>query len=223
MSDINLEAPEVKAAIAAEAKKLADAEVAGLKTNRDELLDEVKGLKKRYEGIDPKEYADLKAAKRDADDKDGDPVKLRERIEGEWAPKLTKAEQERDEALGKLNSTIIENQLTSALAEAGVAKEFLRVVKADFSSNRKVEVKGDGVTVDGKPVEDFVKAWSTDEGKSFIAAPNNNGGGGKGGNGGGAAGDKKLSEMTRDEKAALQKEIGLKAFKEKVNNERLSK
>jgi FtsZ-binding cell division protein ZapB len=220
---VDLELPEVKAAIAAETAKLVEAEVKGLKKKNEELLDEVKDVKKRFEGIDPKEYQELKIAKREAEDKDGDPVKLRERIEGEYQPKLTKAEQERDDALKKLNSTIIENQLTAALVEGGVAKEFLRAVKADFASTRKVEVNGDGVTIDGKSVGDFVKAWATDEGKSFIAAPHNSGGGSQGGGGGGAAVNKKLSEMTRDEKAALQQEIGLDAYKQKVNNERLAK
>jgi hypothetical protein len=217
--DIDVNAPEFKEAVAAAVEK----ETGGLKKKNEELLDELKPLKElkdKFKDFDPAEYTRLKAAERDGKDKEiKDPVELRNRIEAEFAPKLTKAEEERDAALQKLNSTIVENQLTSALAEAGVAKEYLRAVKADLTLSREVEVRDDGVIIDGKPVGDFVKAWSAEDGKSFIGAPNNNGGGGKGGKGGGAVGDKKASEMTRPEKAAFISEHGGEAWRTKINNE----
>ncbi|WP_442577854.1 hypothetical protein ACSBOB_20115 [Mesorhizobium sp. ASY16-5R] len=219
---IDLEAPEVKAAIQEAADKLAQekiaAETGGLKTKNTELMDEVKGLKKKFEGIDPDEVKRLKEEDRNKKDKDADPVELRKRIEGEFTPKLTAAEKRAEEAEAKLNGTIVDNQLTSALVEAGVAKEFLRAVKADLSSTRKVEVKDDGVIVDGKPVADFVKGWAAADGKAFISAGSHSGGG-AGGGGGGGAGSKKLSQMSAAEKAAHMTEIGPDAYREKVNNE----
>lgn len=219
---IDLEAPEVKAAIEEAAGKLAqekvDAATGGLKTKNIELLDELKGFKKKYEGIDPEEVKRLKEEKRTADDKDSDPVKLRERIEAEFSPKLTDAEKRAETAEAKLNSSTIDNQLTAALSEAGVAKEFMRAVKAELGTTRKVEVTDNGVVVDGKPVGDFVKAWATTDGKAFISAGNHNGGG-AGGGGGGGAGTKKLSEMTAAEKAVHMTEIGAEAYRAKVDNE----
>jgi hypothetical protein len=217
-----LELPEVKAAIKAEAQKLVEAETGGLKKKNDELLDEVKDLKKKFDGFDPEEYKQLKAAQRNKEDQDSDPVKLRERIEGEFQPKLTKAEQERDEALKKLNDNIVEHQLSTALADAGVAKEFIRAVKADMSSSKKVEVKDGGVIIDGKPVADFVKTWAAEDGKSFIAARDNSGGGSGGGEGGGAAGGKKISDMTVAEKAEAMSTLGQVAYLAKSRAEQQS-
>ncbi|WP_322884166.1 hypothetical protein U8C35_06445 [Sinorhizobium medicae] len=219
---IDLEAPEVKAAIEeAVNKQVTDkiaAETGGLKSKNTELMDELKGFKKKFEGIDPDEVKRLREEDRNKQDKDSDPAKLRERIEGEYAPKLTEAEKRAEAAEAKLNSTIIDSQLTSALGEAGVAKEFLRAVKADLSSSRKVEVNDGGVMIDGKPVGDFVKTWSTTDGKPFISAGDNTGGGGKSGGGGGAT-SKKVSEMTVSEKAAAMRELGADAYRQKVNNE----
>ncbi|RVD58868.1 hypothetical protein EN866_19490 [Mesorhizobium sp. M2D.F.Ca.ET.223.01.1.1] len=215
---IDLEAPEVKAAITAAVQEAVEKETGGLKTKNTELLDELKGFKKKYEGIDPDEFKQLKADKRAKEDQDSDPVKLRERIEAEYTPKLTAAEKRAEAAEAKLNGNIIDSQLTYALVEAGVAKEFIRAVKADIGGSRKVEVKDDGVIVDGKPVGDFVKAWATTDGKPFVSAGDNTGGGAKGGGGGGAS-TKKLSEMTAAEKAAHMQEIGPEAYRAKVNNE----
>jgi hypothetical protein len=220
VAEVNLEAPEIQAAIKAEAAKLVEAETGGLKTKNNELLDEVKSLKKKLEGFDPDEFKRLKDAEREAGDRGiKDPVEFRKRIEEEFAPRLAKAEQDRDEALRKLNDTIVDNQLTASLVEAGVAKEFLRAVKADVSSTRKIDVIDGGVVIDGKPVGDFVKAWSAEDGKSFIAAANNSGGGGRGGNGGGAAGANKVSDMSNADKAAFIREHGAQAWADKVANE----
>ena len=81
---IDLEAPEVKAAIEAAVTKQVseklESETGGLKSKNTELMDELKGFKKKFEGIDPDEVKRIMAEKRDKDDKDSDPVKLRERI-----------------------------------------------------------------------------------------------------------------------------------------------
>ncbi|MEZ5781165.1 MAG: hypothetical protein R3D70_05895 [Rhizobiaceae bacterium] len=220
---VDLNAPEIKAAIeeavTAQVKEKLEAETGGLKAKNTEIMDELKSLRKKFDGIDPEEVKRLKEAERTARDRDSDPVELRKRIEEEFAPKLTAAEKRGDEAEGKLRNLTIDNHLNSALAEAGVAKEFNRAVKADLIASRKFDVKDDGVTVDGKPVADFVKTWAAADGKAFISAGDNSGGGSKGG-GGGGAGSKKISEMTVAEKAAAMRELGSEAYLAKANNEK---
>lgn len=214
---LDLELPEVKAAIAAEAKKIVDAEAGGLKAKNDELLGEVKTLKQKLEGVDLDEYKSLKEAKRNKEDKDSDPVELRKRIEAEFTPKIEAEKQRADAAEAKLNKHIIDSELTNSLLAAGVANEFLPAAKALLQNSKKVDVTDSGAVVDGKPVAEFAKGWAADEGKHFVSAPNNHGGGSQGGAGGGAASGKKASEMTRAEKSAFIRENGLEAWTEKVN------
>ncbi|MET4294723.1 ElaB/YqjD/DUF883 family membrane-anchored ribosome-binding protein [Bradyrhizobium sp. LB8.2] len=226
MSEVDLNAPEVKAAIKAEAKRLLDEEAGGLKRAKEEALDELKELKKKYEGIDPAEFKKLKQKMQKLEDEGRTPEEIQRRIEEEFAPKLSQAEQDRDDAVKKLSDLQIDNQLTSALIENGVPKEFIRAVKADIlsTSREKMQVKDGGVIVDGTPVADFAKKWAGDEAnKPFISAPDNRGGGGGGGGGGGAGTAKKTSEMTRAEKSEFIAKEGLEAWKEKLNNESPSK
>ncbi len=210
----------MKTATQAQVAELLEKETKGLKESRDAVLREKKQLEDRFKDVDPDEYRTLKTSKRNAEDKDSDPIKLRERIEAEFAPKLTAAEKRAEELEAKLNANIVDGSLTTALTEAGVAPEFIRAVKADFRGSRKIEVTEGGALVDGKPVTDYVKAWAaSDEAKPFIAAANNQGGGSKGGAGGGATG-KKAADMTAKEKAAYIGQHGAEAFKNKVDNER---
>jgi hypothetical protein len=216
---IDVNAPEFKDAVQAAAKELLDKEAGGLKAKNEELLGEVKALRTKFDGVDPDEYKKLKTTKREADDKNADPVELRKRIEDEFTPKLDEATKRASEAEGKLNQHIIDSALTSALLEAGVAKEFLPAAKALLRESRKVEVNDGGAVVDGKPVQTFTHEWAKADGKAFVSAPDNSGGGARGGNGGGAASGKKLSELSVAEKAALMREIGGDAYKQKVNSE----
>ncbi|MDN3273384.1 hypothetical protein QWJ07_03955 [Frankia sp. RB7] len=217
---VDVNSQEFKDAVTAAVKTQVDEVAGGLKSKNDELLGEVKGLKeklKSFDGVDADEYKTLKTEKRTKDDKNSDPVELRQRIEGEFTPKVEAANQRAEAAEGKLKQHIIDSQLTTSLLEAGVAKEFLPAAKALLQSSRKIDVSDSGAVVDGKPVAEFAKTWATSDGKPFIAAADNNGGGSKGGSGGGAAG-KKASEMTRAEKSSFIRENGLDAWTEKVNN-----
>lgn len=214
---LDLELPEVKAAIAAEAKKIVDEEAGGLKAKNDELLGEIKTLKQKFADIDPAEYKTLKDEKRNKEDKVSDPVELRQRIESEFTPKIDAEKQRADAAESKLKQHIIDSELTNALVTAGVAKELLPAAKALLQSSKKVDVSDSGAVVDGKPVAEFAKSWATGDGKPFIAAADNSGGGGQGGGGGGASG-KKAAEMSRSEKTAFIGEHGLEKWTEKVTN-----
>jgi len=211
--DIDLNAPEVKAAIEAEAKKLADAEAGGLKKKTNELMDELKDLKRKYDGVDPEDYRKLKDTKRKEGDDKVSPEELRKKIEAEFSPLVEKEKQRGDAAESKLKSLLIDNALTTALTEANIGKDFMKAAKALVQTSNKFDVTESGATVDGQPVADFIKKWVEGEGKSFVAAPANSGGGanGSGKNGGGASVD--MSKMSATEKAAFIREKGLDALK----------
>lgn len=218
--DIDVNAPEFKQAVAAAVEK----ETGGLKEKNKELLDELKPLKEKMEkfkDFDPAEYSRLKALERDGKDKEiKDPVELRNRIEAEFAPKLTAAEKRAEEAETKLKQRTIDGELTSALIDSGVSKEFLPAAKALITSGRKVDVTDGGAIVDGKPVSAFAKDFAaSDEGKHFVSAPNSQGGGAKGGAGGDPAKGKQLSEMSNADKAAFIREHGPQAWADKVATE----
>jgi hypothetical protein len=211
--DIDLNAPEVKAAIEAEAKKLADAEAGGLKKKTNELMDELKDLKRKYDGVDPEDYRKLKDTKRKEGDDKASPEELRKKIEAEFSPLVEKEKQRGDAAESKLKSLLIDNALTTALTEANIGKDFMKAAKALVQTSNKFDVTESGATVDGQPVADFIKKWVEGEGKAFVAAPANSGGGANGGkSGSGAAGKQKRSEMTASEKSAYVTQHGREAF-----------
>jgi hypothetical protein len=196
MSDVDLNSPEVKKAIEA----AVNAAVAPLVEKRDELLNEVKTLRKGT-AIKPEDLEKVEAerdeykAKLDAANKD--------------VKKLTT---ERDTAVTNLakESEISANahkerDLTESLAAINVSNPIaLKAAKALLASQAQVVVEGDKrvTKVGDKLLSDHLKEWAaTDEGKHFITAPANGGGGaGGGGNGGGGS---KNGDMGGDKKARL--------------------
>lgn len=221
MSDkIDLNAPEVKAAVEQAAKELMDKEVGGLKKAKEDLLKEFKEFKDKYEGVDADEFKKLKETAREQGDKGiKDPVEFRKRIEDELKPKIDAAEKRAVEAEAKLKEHVIDAGLTNALVESGVTKEFLPAAKALIKSGRKVDVTDGGAIVDGKPIAAFAKDFAaSDEGKHFISAAGNAGGGSRGG-GGGVVTGKKIAEMSTAEKASAMKEMGREAYLQQANNE----
>jgi hypothetical protein len=188
MSDVDLNSPEVKKAIEA----AVNAAVAPLVEKRDELLNEVKTLRKGT-AIKPEDLEKVEAerdeykAKLDAANKD--------------VKKLTT---ERDTAVTNLakESEISANahkerDLTESLAAINVSNPIaLKAAKALLASQAQVVVEGDKrvTKVGDKLLSDHLKEWAaTDEGKHFITAPANGGGGANGGSGNGGGG----KQMTR--------------------------
>lgn len=178
MSDIDLNSPEVKAAIQA----AVDAAVNPLVAKRDELLGEVKKLRKES-AIKPE---DLEAVERERDEyKTNLENALKE--SKTYKESATKAEE-----LLKAESTfnhrlLVDNGLTDELTKAGVTNPaFLKAVKSTLASNIQVVTDGDKriAKAGDKALSDFVAEWAkSDEGKHFVSAPNNSGGGSQGGSG----------------------------------------
>lgn len=156
----------------------------GLKAKNDELLGEVKTLRKGAT-ITPEKLA--------AVEEERDALKTQLDEANRAVTKATKEAKTATEALATEqqanHSLLVDRGLTDAFVKAGVAPEFLDFVKAKYMPLAKV-VEADGVRkaqVDGKDVDAFIGEWTKgDVAKHFIKAPANNGGGAQGGSGAGA-------------------------------------
>jgi len=90
---------------------------------------------------------------------------------------------ERDEAVAKLSSRVIDDGLSSALDSAGVNPKLKKGAVSVIRSEHEVEMDDDGeATIDGEPLQKFIKKWAkSDIGKAYIKMKSN--GGGAGGSG----------------------------------------
>jgi hypothetical protein len=172
---IDLNAPEVQEAI----KKAAEEATSGLISKRDELLAEVKKLRKNQE-IKPEQLEDLENQIETYKAKLTESEKQAKFIAGEAdkVKKLYEAES------GYTNNLLVENGLNEALVKEGIAKQFLPAVKSMLKGQVQVKVEGNErkAVIGEKALSDFVSEWSkSEEGKHFIAAPSNSGGGSSGG------------------------------------------
>ncbi len=172
---IDLNAPEVQEAI----KALVEEQTKGLLAKNQELLGEVKKLKKGQE-IKPEQYEALEAELEATRDKLTEAQKLAKtsQTEFEKVKKLFEAES------SYTNNLLVENGLNEALVKEGVKKEFLPAVKSMLKSQVQVKVEGDArkALIGDKTLSDYVGEWAKgDEGKHFISAPTSSGGGSTGG------------------------------------------
>lgn len=104
---------------------------------------------------------------------------------------ITKAEKDRDAFKAAADTEaaaakrlVCEGSLTNELVAAGVKKEFMPAVQKLLADKVEQTIDGDkrSATVAGKPLSEFVKAWSqSDEGKIYVTAPANGGGNAPGG------------------------------------------
>lgn len=209
--------PETKAALKAaveaaleEAAADHEADVVGLKKKNRDLIQDLKDARAGKGGdVDTAEVdrveAELGTAKK--------ALKASEKA-------LADAISERDEfkaaaetESGVTRKLLTENGLTSELGKVNVKSELLPAVVALLKGKVEIkEVNGERKAfVDGKPLGEFVKTWSeSDEGKHYVAAPNNGGGAGPKLPGNPQGGDKKLSEMSLEERTALAKDDPVK-------------
>ena len=177
MSDsIDLSAPEVQAAIQAAADKA----TAPLVAKRDELLGEVKKLRKNAE-IDP---ADLERveAERDALKQQ---LTEAQRIAKKATTDAEAAIKRAESAEGGMTKLLVDNGLSEALAKAGVTNPVhQKAAKALLRDQVGVVTEGDqqAVKVGDKALADFITEWAgSDEGKHFVTAADTSGGGSHGG------------------------------------------
>lgn len=175
---IDLNAPEVQDAI----KAAVDAAIKPLADKRDELLGEVKKLRKES-AIKPE---DLEAIEKERDEYKA------QLLTAQSDAKKFKTDAERATKALEDESTfnhrlLVENGLTDELTKAGVTNPaFLKAVKSTLAAQIQVVTEGDKrvAKAGDKLLSDFVKEWATsDDGKHFISAPNNTGGGSQGGSG----------------------------------------
>lgn len=207
---IDLSAPEAQEAI----KQAVDAAVAAatkpLIEKRDELLGEVKKLRKES-AIKPEDVEKLEAQ---IDELKGNLAKAETeaktaKIAADKATKALEAESGFNQRL------LVDNGLTEALTKAGVTNPaFLRAVKSTLASQVQVVTEGDNriAKAGDKLLADFVTEWAkSDEGKHFVSAPNNNGGGSQGGGGNGNAKTMTRAQFdsaSQAERATFSKEGG---------------
>jgi hypothetical protein len=178
MSDsIDLKAPEVQEAI----KAAVEAATQPLLAKRDELLNEVKTLRKGKQ-INPEDVEKLESQ---IETLQGELGKATNELKTakKTAEDATKALQSESSFTQKL---LVENGLGDALLKAGVTNPVhLKAVKSMLSNQVKVVVDGDTrkAMFGDKELSVAVTEWAaSDEGKHFVSPPNNNGGGAQGGN-----------------------------------------
>jgi hypothetical protein len=183
MSDkLDLNAPEVQDAI----KAAVEAATKPLIEKRDELLGEVKKLRKDS-AIKPEDFERVEA-ERDEFKAQLDKANRDLKAAINTAEKATKALADEQGFTARL---LADNGLSDALVKAGVSNPaHLKAVKAMLAGQVQIVAEGDTrvAKVGDKPLADFVTEWAkSDEGKHFVSAAQNNGGGAHGGAGQGGA------------------------------------
>lgn len=193
----------VNAALAAQAEEH-EADVEGLKTKNRELIQDLKKARKGEAGeVDTAEVARLEGEVREL----GKKLRAAEKLAVDAAEERDAATARADKEASVTKNLLTENGLTAALTKANVKSEFLPAVLALLSGKVEIkEVSGKReALVNGKPLGEFVEEWAkTDEGKHYVGAPLNGGGGSstklptnpQGG-------EKKISEMTLQERTEL--------------------
>lgn len=176
---IDVNAPEVQEAIAAAVEKA----TAPLLAKRDELLSEVKALRKGKQ-VNPEDVEKLESTIDELKSQLGEAQKIVKTATKE-AESAKKALQDSE---GFTQRLLVDNGLSDALAKAGVTNPVhMKAVKSMLAGQVQIVAEGDTrvAKVGDKALADFVTDWAKgDEGKFFVAAPANGGGGSSGGNSG---------------------------------------
>ncbi|MCF0055521.1 hypothetical protein [Dyadobacter sp. CY356] len=165
----------------------------GLKTKNEELLAKLKEAKDSKAELESKvkEVEDAREeAERQAALKNGDVEKITKQLETKFTKTIEELNSKLSGSSARLNEVLIDSALTEALIKVNVAPQYLEMAKDTIKAKNKPEIgdvdgKSSGL-IDGKPITEFVAAWSQgDTGKHIIAAPANGGGGSHGQNSGG--------------------------------------
>lgn len=151
-----------------------------LNTLRKHNADLTKDLKTLKQQI-----ADLTAAKETAEEeaasKSGDIEAIKRTLETKHKKELDAVIRERDELSTNLKTIRVDNEINSTIASLGIKTEFVPAVEALL--HRRVEYTDGVATIEGKPITDWAKEWSTKEGAVYRPAPNNSGAGAMGNDG----------------------------------------
>ncbi len=158
-------------------------ETEGLRNKRDDLLKQVRDLKKKRAngeedgGVGSEDLErQLEAAQKELATTKKELKKATDR--------LTSTEQSYNDEVKFINALVAENGLREYLIEHGVKNPVnQKAAMALLMPSVVVEPDGDKrvAKANGKPLKDFIKEWAgTDEGKHFTDASINRGGGGNG-------------------------------------------
>lgn len=172
MSDIDLNAPEVRAAIEAAVEKA----TAPLIAKRDELLNEVKKLRKNAE-IDPADLEKVEAERDELKQQLAEANKATKKAQADLEV-ATKRATDIDSAY---SNTLKDAALSQALTKAGVTDPvYIEAAKALLGNGvQVVDVDGKRVVKAGEvELDKHITEWAgSDAGKRFVAAPDTSGGG----------------------------------------------
>lgn len=156
--------------------------VEALSSKNREILSEKKALQSKLRGSDTIDSAEYEKVLAERDELKANYAKL-ERTTKQELEKLTKTASEKDSALQRY---LIDDGLTTNLAKAGVAPQFIDAAKALL--RQQVQIKAEdgnySAVIGDKALTEAITDWaSSDNGKFFVAAPKNSGGGATGSNG----------------------------------------
>lgn len=181
-------------------------EKTGIEKKNNELLaklakqkDEMKKMNERLSAIEEdKRKADEEIAAKSGDI-DKIKTQLTERLTEKYTKQLEELTNQNKQLNDQLHAHVVGEGLTSALAKAGVAPQYMDAAKALITSTTKIEIDDDNgqpfAKINGEKVTDFISTWAqSDSGKHFVSAKANSGGGSNGTtNGGDAIGGKQMT------------------------------
>lgn len=183
----------------------------GLKNKNNELIQKNKVLKTAKETAEAKvteleeEAMEILSGKGKGKDI---ATQIEQKLQEKFAKKEKELQDKNDKYSKQINTLVVENGLTEALAANNIAKQHIPAVRALIKSTSKIEVSSEDdeapvATIEGKALSDYVKEFAQgDSGKHYVAAPDNNGGGSKGSNNN-ASGKVDTSKLSAKEKINL--------------------
>lgn len=148
-----------------------------LEAKNSELIDREKQAKTKAEEAE----AAREEAASEAAAKAGDVEAVKKQLEAKHKKELDAITRERDELSNSLKTIRVDNEINSTIASLGIKTEFVPAVEALL--HRRVEYTDGVATIEGKPITDWAKEWSTKEGAVYRPAPNNSGAGAMGNDG----------------------------------------
>lgn len=176
--------------------KYTEDDLQGLKKNRDDALREAKDAKRRAKEAEQK----AQEAEQARIEREG----TVEEVKQSYEDKLTTLQQERDQLEQRYRDREFSLQFHDAAQVLPVNTKGLKPLAAYVRANHSVEVEDGAVTIDGKPVKDFLERFLESDDGSFFKSYGNAGGGAETPAGTpGGHGKKRLKDMTNEEANAL--------------------
>lgn len=147
---------------------------------RREAEAKVVDFEKRFsflpDDFDADQFAAMKDKSLSTGEIDNKLKEQRESIYAQHQKELSKLQEQLTQKDELVSTHVKSATLQRAMAEAGVAKQFMPAVEAMMKD--KIKVEGTDVYLNEKPVSEALRDWaSSDDGKHYVAAPSNSGGG----------------------------------------------